>query len=104
MAEITELKVNYDEMKDGLNALRDAVLAFDSVYANAFNTDRGNMDAMNSDFIKIFSRVLECMPVWLREDMMERLKKFCDDTELVMTLIQEADEAHNTERVEENNG
>lgn len=104
MAEITELKVDYDSVTAALETLQAEIGDFEEDNENAFDTDRGNMEAMNSDFVAKILRILECVPDWTVKSVLDPLKTLCSDTEQAMEEIQTADEAHSTERVEGNDG
>ena len=104
MAGVTELKVDYDSVKDALDAFVNEVSAFTDSNETAFSGEIASMEAMNSDFVDAFARVLESVPHTIGSMILSEIELFRCYAEEAMENLQAADEAHNQERVDESNG
>ncbi len=104
MAAEGKLGIDYIELADALEAMRDAVDEFRNINFKAFEIDCDNMEPMNSDFIERFARILECFPSWKSWDLIQNLDMFCNDAQTIMQNLAAVDEAYNQSRVEEANG
>ena len=104
MADVTELKVDYDEVEAALEVLREEVSTFFLENETAFSDDVAMMEAMNSDFIEVFSRILECVPGWSQKYFLKKLWELFDNVKRLMQELQMTDQTYDKQKVEVNNG
>ena len=104
MANGDKLNVDYTELEEALPEMTSAASDFRDMNNSAFQTDREQMEPMNSDFIESFSRILECFPGWSAKNLLDHLDTFCSDAETIMNNLKATDEAHEQSRVEGTNG
>ena len=98
------LKVDYTEMETALKNVQLAITIFNTASTNIFDSDINDLAGMNSDFVKKFSRLLECIQKHDVKDLTHCLSTFYQDAETILENLKTEDERHANSKVEGSNG
>lgn len=93
------LKVGIYEMENALEEIGAAAEHFKDISDSAFDADLERLDAMNSDFVDKYYRLLECVKKWKVAELLSNMNTFRTDADTILTDIVETDEAHNGNRL-----
>lgn len=98
------LQVDYAGLESAMTLMQAAIDEYAGESNKVFNADMADMDEMNSDFVEKFSRTLKCLKDNDIRKLVKEMKRLRKDTEIILTNLRSADEAHQNDEVEVGNG
>ena len=88
-----KLEVDYEELEMAIGQMKSAYEDFYTLTQNAFQTEIGYLDGMNSDFADKLSRVLEIAKGWDIDSIHENIGSHIREAETIYEEIKAADES-----------
>lgn len=88
-----KVSVDYESLEDAVKKMKEAYGEFETITQNGFKCEIEALDAMNSDFIDKFTRVLEIAKDWNLNSINENIGAYIEEAQRIYDEIRNADEA-----------
>ncbi len=88
-----KVSVDYESLEDAVKKMKEAHEEFETITQNGFKCEIEALDAMNSDFIDKFTRVLEIAKDWNLNSINENIGVYIEEAQRIYEEIRNADEA-----------
>lgn len=87
-----QVQIDCEILESAIEQMKTAYSEFMTITENGFRTEIEALDAMNSDFIDKFSRVLEIAKGWNLDSINENIGVYIEEAQRIYEEIRNADE------------
>lgn len=87
-----KVQIDCETLQYAIEQMKTAYSEFIDITENGFRTEIEALDAMNSDFIDKFSRVLEIAKDWNLDSINENIGVYIEEAQRIYEEIRNADE------------